>query len=137
MPSQPAPSGRPPRKRSSPPVRPQTRELRPWQLAAFIGLGLVVAAVALGGNYVRTFHAEYGQYPWAKSAVPPKMYYDHRKYQHPDTAGLTGKEVQVGKSPGGGLILATTTAKKPAPTVIWVKDPKSQTVRRYSLVGGP
>jgi hypothetical protein len=118
-------------------VRPQTKELRPWQLAAFIGLGLVVAAVALGGNYVRTFHTEYGQYPWAKSAVPPKMYYDHRKYQHPDTAALTGKEVQVGKSPGGGLILATTTAKKPAPTVIWVKDPQSQTVRRYSLVGGP
>lgn len=137
MPSQPAPSGRSPRKRPTPPVRPGTKELRPWQLGAFIGVGLLVALALLGLGYARKFHQEYGQYPWAKSALPPKMYYDHRDYDAPHAATLTGKEVKVGKNPGGGVILATSTAKKPVPMTIWVQDPKTKTVREYGLVGGP
>jgi hypothetical protein len=127
-----------PRKKPAAPVRPAPRrELRPWQLGAFIGLGLVVAGIALGLNYARTFHHEYGEYPWSKSALPPSMFYAHRDYQHPDTATLTGKEVKVGKSPGGGVVYASTTSKKPVPTQIWVQDPSSKTVRSYTLVGSP
>jgi hypothetical protein len=113
-------------------VRPApAKQLRPWQLGAFILLGLVVAGIALGFNYVRTFHDEYGQYPWAKSAVPPKMYYDHSKYAAATVAALTNP-VKVGKSPGGGTISASSAAKTPAPPTIQVQG--GGTTRTYTLV---
>jgi hypothetical protein len=133
MPSQPAPSGRSPRKRPTPPVRPGTKELRPWQLGAFIGVGLLVALALLGLGYARKFHQEYGEYPWAKSAVPPKMYYDHTKYAPATVAPLT-KVVKVGKTPGGGTIYAPSTAKKPAPPTIQVQN--GSTTRTYTIAPG-
>jgi hypothetical protein len=135
MPSQPrtpsGPSGSTPRKRPTPPVRPApTRELRPWQLGAFILLGLAVAGLLLGFGYARKFHQEYGQYPWAKSAVPPTMYYDHWKYTPATTPSLTNP-VKVGTTPGGGTIYAPSTVKKPAPTTIEVRS--GSTSRTYTI----
>lgn len=120
------------------PVRPApAKELKPWQLGAFILIGLMVAGVFVAVGYAKKSHDEYGQWPWARTAVPPQMYYDHRHYKGPHLATLTGTAVRVGKNPGGGIIFATTAAKKPVPTVIWVQDPKTKAVSVYGLSGGP
>ena len=123
---------------SRPSAAPRPRkELKPWQLAVFIVLGLVIAGVFVGVGFVKKSHDEYGQWPWARTAVPPTMYYDHRGYKDRTSAALPATPLRVGKTPGGGLIFATTAVKKPVPTVIWVQDPTSHAVSRYALSGGP
>jgi hypothetical protein len=116
---------------------PPTKELRPWQLALFVVLGLIIAGTFVGVGYSKKSKDEYGQYPWARTAVPPKMFYDQRNYKTGAPGSLPAQAVRVGKSPGGGIIFATTTAKKPVPTVIWVQNPKTHAVSQYPLSGGP
>jgi hypothetical protein len=127
-----------PKARKPPAPKPAAaRELRPWQLGVFILLGLIIAGVFVGVGYAKKSHDEYGEWPWARTAVPPAMYYDHRHYKNPDPGSLPANAVSVGKTPGGGLIFASTAAKTPAPTVIWVQHPKTHAVSQYALSGGP
>lgn len=112
------------------------KELKAWQLAAFIVMGLAIAVIFLGVGYAKKTHDEYGQWPWARSPVPPKMYYDRTKYKNAGTGSTTGL-VKVGKTPGGGAIYATSTAKKPAPTSIVVVDPSTNKATAYTLVPKP
>jgi hypothetical protein len=123
-----------PKARKAPPTRPApAKELRPWQLAVFIVLGLVIAGVFVGVGFAKKSHDEYGQWPWARTAVPPQMYYAHEHYKAAGTGSLTGM-VQVGKTPGGGLIYAPNTTTKPAPATIEVKKASAAQVFAYTLV---
>ena len=107
------------------------RELKPWQLAVFILAGLLIAGIFVGVGYAKKSRDEYGQYPWARTAVPPKMYYDHAKYAGAGTGSKDGLVV-VGKTPGGGTIYASSKATAPAPTSIVVAD--GSTVKKYTLI---
>lgn len=117
------------------PVQPApSKDLKPWQLGVFILIGLVIAGVFVVVGFAKKSHDEYGQYPWAKTAVPPQMYYAHSHYKAAGAGSITGM-VQVGKTPGGGLIFATNTTKKPPPTTIEVKKNAAATqVSAYTLV---
>ena len=130
------PAGNPARK-PAPANRPPAKELKLWQLGAFILLGLAIAGLSFGYAFAKKTHDEYGQWPWARSAVPPLMYYDARHYQHGTAGTLPAGAVSVGKTPGGGAIFATTTVKKPVPTTIWVQNTKTHAVSQYALSGGP
>ncbi|MDX6230800.1 MAG: hypothetical protein QOI76_4190 [Frankiales bacterium] len=125
------PAGKPGSARPAP-----TKELRPWQLVAFILVGLIIAGVFVGVGYAKKSHDEYGQWPWARSAVPPQMYYDHKHYKSAGAGSLTGV-IQVGKNPGGGIIYAVNADKKNAPATIQVKQPSTGKVFAYSLVTTP
>jgi hypothetical protein len=120
------------------PVRPApSKDLKPWQLGVFIVLGLIIAGVFVGVGFAKKSHDEYGQYPWSRTAVPPQMYYAHSHYKAAGAGTLTGM-VQVGKTPGGGLIYAPNTTKKPAPTTIEVKASSSATaVFAFTLIPTP
>ena len=106
------------------------KELKPWQLAVFIMLGLIVAGAFVGVGFAKKSHDEYGQWPWARTAVPPKMYYDHWKYAPSSVAPLT-KVVKVGTTPGGGAIYAPSAAKTPAPPTIQVQS--GSRTRTYTI----
>jgi hypothetical protein len=109
------------------------KELKPWQLAVFIVLGVIIAAIFVEVGFAKKSNDEYGQYPWARTAVPPKMYYDHAHYAQAGTGSTTGL-VRVGKTPGGGIIFAVNTAKKPAPQAIAVQKASGGAVTKYTLV---
>jgi hypothetical protein len=109
------------------------RELKPWQLAVFIVTGLLIAGIFVGVGYAKKSNDEYGQWPWSRTAVPPKMYYDHEKYAGA-AAGSKDGLVVVGKTPGGGTIYASSTATDPAPGSIVVVDPANGTAKKYTLV---
>jgi hypothetical protein len=123
-----------PKARKSPPTTATPhKELRPWQLVAFILMGLAIAGILTGFGYAKKTHDEYGQWPWARTPAPPKMYYDHRNYTANGTGSTTGL-VTVGKTPGGGIIYAPSVAKTPVPTAIQVKKPSTGQVFSYTLV---
>ncbi len=109
------------------------KELKPWQLVAFIVVGLIVAGIFVGVGYAKKSHDEYGQWPWARTAVPPKMYYDHKHYKPAGAGSLTGL-VKVGKNPGGGVLYAVNADKKNAPATIEVQEPSTGKAFAYSLV---
>jgi hypothetical protein len=130
------------RQPKSRPVRPSApgrttaapgKELKPWQLAAFILVGLAVAGIFLGIGYVKKSHDEYGQWPWARTAIPPKMYYDKRHYVSAG-AGSTAGLVKVGKTPGGGDIFAASADKKVPPAEIDVQKASGGAATKFTLV---
>jgi hypothetical protein len=127
------PKSRPPR--SASPGRTTAapgKELRPWQLAAFILIGLVVAGAFVGVGFAKRSHDEYGQWPWARTAIPPKMYYEHANYVSAGTGSTTGL-VKVGKTPGGGVIFAATADKKTPVPEIDVQKASGGAVIRFTI----
>jgi hypothetical protein len=131
-----APKARKPARKPASARSAPTKELRPWQLVAFILIGLIIAGVFVGVGYAKKSHDEYGQWPWARTAAPPQMYYDHKHYKSAGAGSLTGV-IQVGKTPGGGIIYAVNADKKVAPATIQVKVPSTSKVFAYSLVTTP
>ncbi len=109
------------------------KELKPWQLAVFILLGLAIAGIFVGVGFAKKSHDEYGQWPWARTQVPPKMYYDKRNYVSAGVGSTTGL-VQVGKTPGGGLIFAASADKKTPPAEVDVTKASGGAATKYTLV---
>jgi hypothetical protein len=109
------------------------KELKPWQLGVFIVLGLIIAAAFVGVGFVKKSHDEYGQWPWARTAVPPKMYFDKRNYVSAGVGSTTGL-VKVGKTPGGGFIFAASADKKTPPAEIDVQKASGGAATKFTLV---
>lgn len=122
-----------PKARKTPTPRPApTKDLQPWQLVVFIVLGCVIAAIFVGFGFAKRSHDEYGQWPWSRTALPPKMYYDHNDYVGAGAGTLSGV-IRVGKNPGGGIIYAASADKKTAPATIEVQQPPNGRVAAYKL----
>ena len=109
------------------------KELKLWQLGAFIVIGLIVAVAGVGLGFAKKSNTEYGQWPWSRTAIPPKMFYDKRSYATAGVGSTTGL-VRVGKTPGGGLIFAATADKKTPPAEIDVTKASGGAATKFTLV---
>lgn len=129
---------RQPRSRAARPATPgrttaaPKKELKPWQLAVFIVLGLAIAGLFVGVGFAKKSHDEYGQWPWARTAIPPKMYYEKANYTSAGTGSIAGL-VRVGKTPGGGIIYAATADKKKPVSEIDVQKASGGAVTRFTI----
>ena len=130
---------RQPRNRPTGPVKPGRttaapgKELKPWQLGVFIVLGLIIAVAFLGLGFAKKSHDEYGQWPWGRTAIPPKMFYAKSNYVAAGVGSTTGL-VKVGKTPGGGLIFAAGSVTKPPPAEIDVQKSSGGAATKFTLV---
>ena len=98
--------------------------------AVFVGIALV-----LGGRLVRV-HDKTWEWTLRPSATPPKVVVFDRAYRRSNgpPSDPTDADRPVGRTPGGGLILAQRPDPY-VPTAIWVRGPDG--LRAYALMGGP
>jgi hypothetical protein len=102
-----------------------------------VGVPVVIAMVCLGALLLRLYQVHEQGWEWrlSPSAAPPRISFDGRDYLgSPAPAGVPARDVQQGRTPGGGVIFANRDLSL-TQTVIWVKTASGSFV--YSLQGGP
>ena len=103
-----------------------------WGSAAGV---VAVLAVVLSARLIWV-HDHTWEWTLRPSATPPKVVVFDRGYQRSDepTGNPGDAERPVGRTPGGGVILAQPPDPY-VPTVIWVRGRDG--LRSYALMGGP
>jgi hypothetical protein len=111
-----------------------TRRRRTASITVVVGVLLALAVVTLGR--LVWVHDHTWEWSLRPSATPPKLVVFDRDYRRTSGSPMTptAAETIVGRTPGGGVILAARPDPY-VPTGIWVRGP-SGTVE-YALMGSP
>jgi hypothetical protein len=104
----------------------------------WLRLSAAVALVCVAALLIRLYQVHDQGWEWrlSASAAPPRILFDGRSYLRASEPALRvpSREVQQGRTPGGGVIFADDDSSL-TQTVVWVETADDTFV--YALQGGP